>query len=370
MTEVSLTEHAYGAKTPRRKDMPMTGFKNGPIRRILDRRALLGAVGALVGSAVTGRGNAQAASRPADATLRGTPESPVIIPAPPEPEGLLSAEAIELWPVGRVPGSDGVTVTRQVLERGSPAAHDRAVMHVSRPILEVFRPEKPNGAAMILLPGGGYVRLAVDKEGAGGARRLTQEGITCFVLNYRLPLDRWGAGYDAALQDVQRAVRLVRYNAAMFGLDPKRIGVMGFSAGGHLAAASLTRFDARSYAAVDAADNMSARPDVVALGYAFINLGARSLNGLPASKEAGKALNERVVGGLPPVFLLHASDDTSVPVSNSLVMYQALKAAGVPAEMHIYQEGGHGFGFSLPADRPASLWPDAFTAWLRRIAFI
>ena len=350
--------------------MPMTGFNGGEMRRILNRRALLGAAAVIFEGSVTGRADAQAALRPADATLTGTPQAPVIIPAPPEPEGLLSEEVVELWPLGRVPGSDGVRVTRQVLERGSPAAHDRAVMRVSRPVLEVFRPEKPNGSAMILLPGGGYVRLAVDKEGAGGARRLVRDGITCFVLNYRLPVDRWGAGYDAALQDVQRAVRLVRANAATFGVDPKRIGVMGFSAGGHLAAASLTRFDAKLYEPVDAADQISARPDVVMLGYAFINLGMRPLDGLPPSAEAGRALNERVVNGLPPVFLLHASDDTSVPVTNSLVMYQALRSAGVPVEMHIYQEGGHGFGFSLPADRPAARWPDAFTAWLRNIAII
>jgi acetyl esterase/lipase len=334
------------------------------------RRALLGSATAYASSLAAGRALSQTAFKQADASLSGTPQAPMVIPAPPEPTGLLSAEIIELWPTGRVPGSQGVTITRQVLERGSPAAHDRAVMHVSRPILEVFRPEKPSGAAMILLPGGGYVRLAVDKEGAGGARRLMQDGITCFVLNYRLPLDRWGAGYDAALQDVQRAVRLVRANAQAFDVDPKRIGVMGFSAGGHLAAASLTRYDAKVYDAIDAADQLSARPDVVMLGYAFINLGARPLNDLPPSAEAGRSLNERVVRGLPPVFLLHAADDTSVPVANSLIMYQALKAADVPAEMHLYQQGGHGFGFSLPADRPASRWPDAFTAWLRSSEFI
>ncbi|MBP2158107.1 MULTISPECIES: alpha/beta hydrolase [Asticcacaulis] len=334
------------------------------------RTAVTATLAALGSSALAGRAVAQAAFKPADATLTGTPQAPVIIPARPEPKGLLSDEVVELWPAGRVPGGEGMAVTRLVLERGSPAAHDRAVMHVSKPILEVFRPEEPNGAAMILAPGGGYVRLAVDKEGAGGARRLMQEGITCFVLNYRLPGDRWPVGYDVALQDVQRAVRWVRANAAAYGIDPKRIGVMGFSAGGHLAAAALTRFDAKVYEPVDAADQVSARPDMVMLGYPFIDLGKRPLPGLPPSAEAAKPLNERVVKGLPPVFLLHAADDTSVPVANSLAMYQALNAANVPAEMHLYQEGGHGFGFSLPASRPASHWPDAFTAWLRGIAFI
>lgn len=331
----------------------------------LNRRAL---TGALALSLVASRALAQAA-RPADATLTGTPAAPVIIPAPPEPAGLLSKEVVELWPVGRVPGAAGVTATRQVLERGSPAAHDRAVMHVSRPILEVFRPEKPNGAAMVILPGGGYVRLAVDKEGAGGARRLAQAGVTCFVLNYRLPVDGWADGYDAALQDVQRAVRLIRANAKALGVDPQRIGVMGFSAGGHLSAASLTRHDAKVYEPVDAADQQSARPDVVMVGYGVMTVGARP--GVAAvSAEAAKPLNERIRKGLPPTFVLHAADDRTVPVTNSLALFQALKTAEVPTELHVYQEGGHGFGFSLPADDPASRWPDAFEAWLRRLKFI
>jgi acetyl esterase/lipase len=294
----------------------------------------------------------------------------VVIPAPAEPEGLLSREVIELWPAGRVPGSAGVTATRQVLERGSPEAHDRAVMHVSRPILEVFRPERPNGAAMVILPGGGYVRLAVDKEGAGGARRFVQAGVTCFVLNYRLPADGWAAGYDAALQDVQRAVRLVRARAATWGVDDRRIGVMGFSAGGHLAAASLTRYDATVYDPIDAADALSARPDVVMLGYAVMAVTARPASAVTVSAETARPLNERVREGLAPTFIVHAADDRTVPVTNSLTLFQALKTANVPAEMHIYQEGGHGFGFSLPADRPASRWPDAFEAWLRRSAFL
>ncbi|WP_454760527.1 alpha/beta hydrolase [Caulobacter segnis] len=331
----------------------------------LNRRAL---TGALALSLVAGRALAQAA-KPADANLTGTPAAPVIIPAPPEPAGLLSKEVVELWPVGRVPGSAGVTAVRQVLERGSPAAHDRAVMHVSRPILEVFRPEKPNGAAMVILPGGGYMRLAVDKEGAGGARRLTKAGITCFVLNYRLPVDGWADGYDASLQDIQRAVRLIRAKAKTWGVDPARVGVMGFSAGGHLAAASLTRHDAKVYEPIDAADQLSARPDVVMVGYGVMTATARP--GIATvSAETAKPLNERVRKGLPPTFVVHAADDRTVPVANSLTLFQALKTAEIPAELHVYQEGGHGFGFSPPADNPASRWPDAFEAWLHRLKFI
>lgn len=337
----------------------------------LSRRTLIGAATLAAGAtAVAGRALAQTAPRAADGSLTGAPADPVVIPAPPEPVGLLSKEVVELWPVGRVPGSAGVTVARQVLERGSPAAHDRAVMHVTRPILEVFRPARANGAAMVILPGGGYVRLAVDKEGAGGANRLAKAGVTCFVLNYRLPGDGWAAGYDAPLQDVQRAVRLVRANAGRWGIDPRRIGVMGFSAGGHLAAAALTRFDAKVYDAIDAADQQSARPDVVCLGYAVMSVGPRPGGVTTVSSETARPLNERVRPGLPPTFIVHAADDRTVPVANSLVMFQALKAADVPTELHVYQEAGHGFGFSLPPDRPASHWPDAFEAWLRRSGFI
>jgi acetyl esterase/lipase len=313
---------------------------------------------------------AQAPTAPQAGALSGTPQAPVVIPAPPEPAGLLSAEVIELWPAGHVPGAAGLTVSRQVQERGSPAAHDRAVLHVSRPILEVFRPERPNGAALVILPGGGYVRLAIDKEGAGGARRMTQAGITCFVLHYRLPADGWAAGYDVALQDAQRAVRVVRAQAATWGIDPRRVGVMGFSAGGHLAAAMLTRYDAQVYEPLDAIDRQPARPDVVMLGYATMTVAARPDRVSTVSEETGRPLHERVRPGLAPTFLLHAADDRTVPVTNSLDMFRALQAAGVPSELHVFQAAGHGFGFNLPAGHPAARWPDAFEAWLRLINFL
>jgi acetyl esterase/lipase len=144
---------------------------------------------------------------------------------------------------------------------------------------------------------------------------------------------------------------------------------MGFSAGGHLAAASLTRYDANVYNPVDAIDQQSARPDVVMLGYAVMTVSAKS-GDFPVSDETAKPLNERVRKGLAPTFILHGADDPTVPVANSLSMFLALKAAEVPAELHVYQEAGHGFGFSLPPEQPASHWPDAFTAWLRRATFI
>ena len=341
-----------------------------------NRRTLLGAAAVTsAGMAVSARAQTAPARPPqtwpaAGPDLTGTPSAPVVIPAPDEPKGLLSDAAFPIWPEGKVPGSRGVTARRLVLERGSPAAHDRAVMHVSQPILEVFRPANPNGSAMVVAPGGGYVRLAIDKEGAGAARRLNQCGVTVFVLNYRLPGDGWAAGYDAPLQDVQRAVRLVRSRAAEWSLDTKRIGVMGFSAGGHLAAASLTRYDDAIYEPVDAVDQTSARPDLVCLGYALMSVGSGAGQFPGPDAEARQSLTERVKPGMAPTFLVHAADDRTVPVANSLNMFQALKAADVPCEMHIYQEGGHGFGFALPGDKPASHWPDAFEAWARRTGFL
>lgn len=336
----------------------------------MSRRDMLGVA---IATATIPPAFAQDRSRPAEAwpaagpDLTGTPAKPVVIAAPPEPAGLLSKEVIELWPQGKVPGQPRGPVHRLVLERGSPAAHDRAVMHVSRPIMEVFRPARPNGAAMVVCPGGGYVRLAIDKEGAGSARFLTEAGVTTFVLHYRLPNDGWAAGYDCALQDAQRAVRLVRANAAGWGVDPARVGVMGFSAGGHLAASMLTRSGAKTYDPLDAADGRSARPDMAVLGYAPV--GARpSSAGQPGAPVP--ALNELVVPGMAPAFVFQAADDPTVKVTNSLTMFSALLAAKVPSELHLYQEGGHGFGFSLPPEMPASRWPQDWVAWAKRIGFM
>jgi len=336
----------------------------------LNRRDMLGVA---IAAAAISPAFAQEGTRPAEnwpaagPDLKGTPAKPVVIPAPAEPAGLLSKEVIELWPQGKVPGSPAGPVRRLVLERGSPAAHDRAVMHVSRPIMEVFRPAQPNGAAMVVFPGGGYVRLAIDKEGAGAARFLTEAGVTTFVLNYRLPMDGWAAGYDCALQDAQRAVRLIRANPSRWGVDPVRIGVMGFSAGGHLAASQLTRHNVRTYDPVDAADGQSARPDMAVLGYAPV--GARpAAAGQPGATVP--ALNDLVATGMSPAFVFQAANDPTVNVTNSLTMFSALLAAKVPSELHLYQEGGHGFGFSLPPEMPASRWPQDWLAWAKRIGFM
>ncbi|MDP3736476.1 MAG: alpha/beta hydrolase [Hyphomonadaceae bacterium] len=269
-----------------------------------------------------------------------------------------------MWP-GDPPGDEGVTATEEIIERSKdPAVRDRAVLHVRKPTLKVFRPAKPDGSAVLVLPGGGYQRVVLDKEGDETAMRLARAGVTAAVLVYRLPEDGWEAGRDAPLQDAQRAMRLLRSDRVATSLDAKRIGVLGFSAGGHLAAALALDGARRTYGDVDAADVTSARPDFAALIYAAYLGGAGSpalLRGTGAARDLIAAVDRDT----QPIFLLHAADDTTVPVESSVRMYQALKAAGVPAELHVFPEGGHGFGIARAAGKPVEVWPDLFLRWGR-----
>ena len=305
-----------------------------------------------------------ATARPAGAM------TPVLQVAPPDP-----AETIRLWP-GGPPGGARVTVTARVVERSSdPGFHDRFAQYTTDPILTVMRPARPNGASLLLIPGGGYKWAVVDKEGLDCARAFAAAGVTCFVLRYRLPGDGWAAGPDAPLQDAQRALRLVRARAAVDGLDPARVAVLGASAGGHLAGMLTARADA-TYEAIDAADAVSHRPDlsillypVATMAHPHVHAGSRRelLGETPTAEAVARYSLERMDWrGRPPVFLLHALDDEAVPVENSLGLLSALKAAGVPAEAHLFQEGGHGFGIRLIEGRPAAVWPELALAWATR----
>ncbi|WP_332657481.1 alpha/beta hydrolase [Brevundimonas sp.] len=290
--------------------------------------------------------------------------------APPDP-----TETILLWP-GAAPGGETVTVTPRVVERSTdPAFHDRFAQYTTDPILTVLRPERPNGASLLLIPGGGYRWAVVDKEGLDCARPFAAAGVTCFILRYRLPADGWAAGPAAPLQDAQRALRLVRQRAIADGLDPARVAVLGASAGGHLAGALTASKDA-VYETVDGADALSFRPDLSILMYPvatmdgpFAHAGSREhLLGPDPSPEALArwSLERMDWTGAPPTFLLHALDDMSVPVENSVQLLGTLRAAGVKAEAHLFEEGGHGFGVRLIAGKPASVWPDLVLAWAAR----
>ncbi|PTS87556.1 alpha/beta hydrolase [Caulobacter sp. HMWF009] len=285
-------------------------------------------------------------------------------------------EVLPLWPAAP-PGGEVVTAVEAILERGDPAGlRDRAMTHIRNPRLVVFRPKVPNGAAVMLIPGGGYERVVLDKEGYETARWLSERGYTCFVLFYRLPGDGWRAGPDTPLQDAQRAIRLVRSRASAMGFKPDRVAIMGFSAGGHVAASLTTRSAAAVYERVDAVDDLPARPDLSALIYPVISLdpaimhagSRRQLLGQNPTPEqiALYSPDRQVAAGLPPVFLLHAADDPAVPVQNSLTMFTALKARAVPTELHVFEEGGHGFGLRFVTGKPVASWPTLFETFARR----
>jgi acetyl esterase/lipase len=240
---------------------------------------------------------------------------------------------------------------------------------VSRPTMTVYSPTGKNtGAAVVVFPGGGYWILAIDLEGTEVCDWLASKGITCVLLKYRVPGERLSPRSGAypksrmALEDAQRTVGLVRFHAAEWHIDPHKIGVLGFSAGGHLVAAVSTHFSKRLYPAVDAADQESCRPDfAVALypGHMLENTsGNFELNPyLPVTRQT------------PPTFIAQAEDDPVDPVKNSLVYYIALKKAGVPVEMHLYAQGGHGFGLR-PTKLPITGWPQLVETWLVTIGVI
>jgi acetyl esterase/lipase len=286
---------------------------------------------------------------------------------------------MNLWP-SSPPGGENVTVTQAEVERSKdPTFRDVAVVNTRTPTLTLFRPNNPSGASMLLIPGGGYRHVAVGKEGYQVAKWLTNEGVAAFVLLYRLPADGWAAGPDAPLQDAQRAVRLIRSNAARLGLDPARVGVMGFSAGGHLAARLATRFDLKTYMPLDDADTASARPDIAALGYPVISfrdgiahMGSRTkMLGPNPDPDRIKAYSAEidVPHATPPCFLMCAADDPVVSVENSLLMFRSLRQASVPATLHVFESGGHGFGLQSSNDPSVAAWPTLFMQWSRQHQF-
>lgn len=261
-----------------------------------------------------------------------------------------------LWP-GTPPGGDGVKLALQVDNMSKdPAVENRLFRHVAQPQFWVRRPKKPDGSAVLVIAGGSYVVIVIDHEGFETAERLNQAGVTCFVLSYRLPSEGWANGADVPLQDAQRAMRLIRANAHRYGIDPKRVGVAGFSAGGHLAASLATRFDEKVYAPVDAADKFSARPDFAAMVYPVITMGTgthadsrNNLLGTDQSPEriAAYSCQTRVTSATPPCYLAAGDDDTLVPPwPNTVAMYKALEAVRNPAELHLFRNGPHGFGLT------------------------
>ncbi|MES2788500.1 MAG: alpha/beta hydrolase [Planctomycetota bacterium] len=267
-------------------------------------------------------------------------------------------EPIPLWPE-KVPGATG---------EDEP----------DRPSVRIHQPAKgkANGAAVVICPGGGYGIIAMDHEGSQVANWFTSQGVTALVLRYRLgPKYR----HPLPLNDAQRAIRYARANAEKLGISAHRIGVMGFSAGGHLASTAATHFDAGQADAADPVDRVSCRPDFVILGYPVISLTAEFAHKGSARNLLGETPDQQLLDNLsnekqvtkdtPPAFLFHTGDDTGVPAENSLAFFSALRKVKVPAELHIYQQGPHGVGLA-PGDPALHTWKERLFDWLRQNRFL
>jgi len=265
---------------------------------------------------------------------------------------------VDVWPAA-APGEPSGIGAEAVQDPQPGQREVQRITNVTKPTLAIFRPEpsEATGAAVLIAPGGGYNILAYDLEGEEVARWLNTLGVTGIVLKYRVPR-RPGTPRDEppkeAFQDAQRALSLVRSRAAEWGIDPERIGMLGFSAGGHLTAWTATNPDRRSYEPIDAVDEASCRPDFAVLVYPAYLVESGTLDLRP---------DIRVSAESPPAFFVHAADDR-LSADNSIGMYRALRAADVPAELHVYAKGGHGFGLR-PSDDPVSTWPDRCASWLR-----
>ena len=261
--------------------------------------------------------------------------------------------------------------TSKSLNAGKPWV---AVENVSQPTMTVYSPKDTNkGVAVIVFPGGGYNKLAIDLEGTEICDWLTSRGITAVLLKYRVPTPKLGDYHESlqALQDAQRTLSLVRSHAAEWHIDAHKIGVIGFSAGGHLVAATSNRFDKRSYPPVDAADQETCRPDfAIALYPGHLSpWWADDPNRWSDTKQLGFNPNIVVTRKTPPTFLLQAQDDPVDDVRHSMAYSLALRNARVPVELHLYAEGGHGFGLR-PTKLPISEWPQLVEKWLRTIGVI
>ena len=273
---------------------------------------------------------------------------------------------VPIWP-GAVPDAQAQLVPgpEYVTNVVSPAGTRWvAIGNVSQPTMTIYSPKGKNtGVAMVVFPGGGYQCLAMDLEGTEICDWLTSKGITAVLLKYRVPVKRVGPYGESppALKDAQRTIGLVRFHAAGWQINPHKIGVIGFSAGGHMVAATSTHFDRRSYPAVDAADQESCRPDFAIACYP----------GHLWDDDEGFKLNPNVpvTTNTPPTFIVQAEDDHVDGVEQSLVYYIGLKNAGVPVEMHLYAQGGHGFGLR-PAKFPITGWPQLMDTWLSTIGMI
>lgn len=297
------------------------------------------------------------------------------LPLSPLPAAALAhGEVLPLWP-GTPPGSQGVTLTEKSVDAGTPGDPQRTLSGIAVPSMTAHLPARPNGTAALITVGGGYTSLVIDKEGTDIARWLNTLGVTAFVLKHRLPGEGHADGAQVPLQDGQRAMRLLRQHAAEWGLDPRRIGVFGFSSGGHAASMIGTAYARTVYPPLDGEAGVSARPDFMVLAYGPHSGNARQALILPDQKPMEPAQKQALYDAYPtdrlvdkqtaPTFLVSADNDNRVDPRNSTRFYDALKAAGVSAELHIFQDGKHGFAIRNAVGYPVAIWTQLCETWMR-----
>ncbi len=279
------------------------------------------------------------------------------------------AEQIDLWR-GNMPDKGGSKNGEIINDKGS-------VTNVSTPRLIVHQPKNPNGTAILVISGGGYAHIELGKESNPTANWLQSEGITAFELIYRLPQEGWKTT-NVPFEDAQRAMRLIRSMANKYRFDQNKVGILGFSAGGHLAGITSTLFDKKFYKPVDAIDSLSSKPNFVGLIYPVISMlppnnkthSYKSIlgNNPTLAQQTNFSVEKQVTTDTPPTFLAQAFDDPISPVDNSFLMEDALRKAKVPVEMHIFQDGGHGWGLGKQGTTVSS-WPNLFKNWAQSNRF-
>jgi acetyl esterase/lipase len=318
----------------------------------MDRRELLG----IAGAALIAQDASAQTIMPADGYLPGD-----------------SREFVPLWP-GVPPGGEGIALTLKVTDTPGPDGyHVRAISQIQTPGFFVYRPARPNGLGLLVLPGGGYAAEGGDRGGREIAQHFASQGITCFVLRYRLPGEGWKNRSDVPLQDAQRAMRLIRRDAAQYKIDPARLAAIGFSAGGHLSASLAIRHGAKVYTPVDGADALDARPIIAGHMYPVITMadgahpGSRDkLLGETPSAEAVTtySLDRHVAADTVPSFICLAADDDVVPpFPNGITFFGKLRETKIASELHVFEVGGHGFSLHWAQGKPCGAWPALFSAW-------
>lgn len=278
-------------------------------------------------------------------------------------------EQIDLWP-SNMPHSVGNRSPELISDKGS-------VTNVSTPRLIVHQPQNPNGTAILVISGGGYAHIELGKESTPTTNWLQSEGVTAFELIYRLPKENWKST-DVPFEDAQRAIRMIRNLAKHYGIDQNKIGILGFSAGGHLASITSTLFNKKFYTPIDKIDSLSAKPDFEGLIYPVISMlppnnkthAQKSILGTQPTTEQKIAFSaeRQVNASTPPTFLAHAMDDPISLVDNSYLMYKALKNTNIPVEMHIFKTGRHGWGLGKK-NSEVSAWPELFKIWAQKSGF-